>query len=63
MNPVQIIKKKRDKQKLSKAEIEFLINSYLKGDTADYQISAFLMSVFLNGMDDEIGRASCRERV
>ncbi len=53
MNPVQIIKKKRDKQKLSKAEIEFLINSYLKGDTADYQISAFLMSVFLNGMDDE----------
>ncbi len=53
MNPVQIIKKKRDKQKLSKAEIEFLINSYLKGETGDYQISAFLMSVFLNGMDDE----------
>lgn len=53
MNPVQIIKKKRDRQKLSKAEIEYLINSYLEGDTADYQISAFLMSVFLNGMDDE----------
>jgi len=53
MNPVQIIKKKRDNQRLSKAEIEYLINSYLNGDTADYQISAFLMSVFLNGMNDE----------
>ncbi len=53
MNSVQIIKKKRDKQNLSREEIEYLINSYLKGETADYQISAFLMSVFLNGMNDE----------
>jgi pyrimidine-nucleoside phosphorylase len=48
-----IIFKKRNNQKLSREEINFLIFKYNNGDIPDYQMSAFLMAVFLNGMDDE----------
>jgi pyrimidine-nucleoside phosphorylase len=47
---VDIIIKKRDKQELSLAEIEFFIKSFISGEVADYQASAFLMAVLLNGM-------------
>jgi len=50
MNAIELIKKKREKQPLSKAEIIFLINNYTNGKIPDYQFSAFLMSTFLNGM-------------
>ena len=53
MNPVEIIKHKRNNSELSKAQIEYFIESYLKGDVADYQMSAFLMAVYFNGMSDE----------
>ncbi|MDR2457152.1 MAG: thymidine phosphorylase [Clostridiales Family XIII bacterium] len=53
MRAYDIILKKRNNQKLSKEEINFLIFRYNNGDIPDYQMSAFLMSVFLNGMDDE----------
>lgn len=52
-NAVEIIKKKRDKERLSKEEIEFLINNYSKGVIPDYQFSAFLMAAYLNGLDTE----------
>lgn len=53
MNPVEIIKFKRDKKKLTNAQIKYIINGYISGEVADYQMSAFLMAAYLNGMDDE----------
>lgn len=53
MNAVEIIKKKRNGGKLSKEEIYFFISKHLEGKITDYQVSAFLMAVHFNGMDDE----------
>lgn len=53
MNPVEIIVKKRDGKKLTKEEIGFLIKSYVNGSLADYQMSAFAMAVYFNGLTDE----------
>jgi pyrimidine-nucleoside phosphorylase len=50
MNAIEIIKKKRDNQKLTTDEIQFLIKSYTKGKIPDYQFSAFLMAIYFNGM-------------
>lgn len=46
-----IIIKKRDKQKLTKEEISFFIQGVTDGSLPDYQISALLMAILLNGMD------------
>lgn len=53
MNAIELIKKKREKQKLSTDEIKFLINNYTNGKIPDYQFSAFLMATYLNGMSVE----------
>lgn len=53
MKMYDIIAKKRDNHKLTKEEISFFINGYDDGSIPDYQASAFLMAVFLNGLDDE----------
>lgn len=53
MRIYEIIEKKRDGLSLSKKEIDFFINGYTKGEIMDYQASALLMAVFLNGMKDE----------
>lgn len=50
MNVYELIKKKRDGLELSKSEIDFIINGYIKGDIPDYQMAAFLMSVYFKGM-------------
>ncbi|MDR1195956.1 MAG: thymidine phosphorylase [Endomicrobium sp.] len=55
MRAYDIIYKKRNREILSKAEIEFMVFNYNNGEIADYQMSAFLMSVFFASMtDDEI---------
>ena len=51
MNMIDIISKKRDKITLTKDEIEFFINGYVKGEIPDYQVSSLLMAIFLNGLD------------
>ena len=48
-----LIAKKRDKKRLSKEEIEYFVSGYTKGRVPDYQASALLMAIFLNGMDTE----------
>ncbi len=53
MRMVDIIIKKRDKKELSKQEIEFFIDSYVKNQIPDYQVSSLLMAILLNGMNKE----------
>lgn len=50
--PMEIIKKKRNKLPLTSEEITFFINSYTQEAIPDYQMSALLMAIFLNGMND-----------
>jgi len=52
-NPVELIIKKRSSEKLSKEELKTLVTGYIEDNIPDYQISAFLMAIFLNGMDKE----------
>lgn len=49
----EIIGKKRDSKKLTKDEIEYFISGYTGGEIPDYQASALLMAIFINGMDAE----------
>lgn len=48
--PAEIIKKKRNNLELTTEEIEFFILSYTDGKIPDYQMSAFLMATYFNGM-------------
>lgn len=52
-NPATLIKKKRGGEALSKEEITFLVEGFTKGDVPDYQMSAFLMAVYFQGMNSE----------
>lgn len=53
MNILDIIAKKRDKQVLSKQEIDFFITEYVKGNIQDYQASAMLMAMYINGLNEQ----------
>jgi pyrimidine-nucleoside phosphorylase len=48
----EIILKKRDGGELARAEIEFMVEGFLRDAVADYQMSAFLMAVFFTGMTE-----------
>jgi pyrimidine-nucleoside phosphorylase len=52
MHATDIIAKKRDGGELSQEEIEFFIQGYTRGDIPDYQASAWLMAVYLQGMSE-----------
>jgi pyrimidine-nucleoside phosphorylase len=52
MKAVDIIIKKREHKELSKEEIEFFVQGFVKGVIPDYQASAWAMAVLLNGMSD-----------
>jgi pyrimidine-nucleoside phosphorylase len=47
----EIITKKRDGHTLTKSELQAVIDGYVTGDIPDYQVSALLMAVFLNGLN------------
>ncbi len=51
MTAYEIISKKRDGFELNAEEISFMINGYAEGQIPDYQMSAWLMAVFLRGMN------------
>ena len=53
MTILDIIEKKRDKKELEKEEIEFFVNGYTKGEITDYQASALVMAIYINGMTNE----------
>ncbi len=56
MRAVDIIMKKRGNpasihgEELSRKEIEFLVNGYVRGEIPEYQIASWLMAVYFNGM-------------
>lgn len=53
MRIYDIIQKKRDGKALTKQEIEFFIDGYVKGEIPDYQVSALLMACYFNSMNAE----------
>ena len=53
MHAVDLIQKKRDGQRLSRAELEFLIQGYVEGRIPDYQMAAWAMAVYFQGMEPE----------
>ena len=50
---LDIINKKRLGKELTYKELDTIFNGYLNGDVADYQMSALLMAICINGMSDE----------
>ena len=52
MNPCDIIRKKRMGQELTEMEIRAFVDGVVDGSFADYQISALLMAICINGMTD-----------
>ena len=53
MRIYDIIEKKRDGHKLTKEEIDFFVREFTNENIEDYQASALLMAIFINGMDEE----------
>lgn len=51
--PAELIKKKRNGLSHKQDEINFLVGEYGRGQLPDYQMSAWCMAVFLNGLTDE----------
>ncbi len=50
MNPINLITKKRDGEELTAEELQFFIEGYVKDQIPDYQVAAFLMAVYFQGM-------------
>ena len=53
MRTVELIQKKRDGGRLSREELEFLIQGYVRGEIPDYQMAAWAMAVYFQGMEPE----------
>ncbi|ROP40051.1 thymidine phosphorylase [Saccharothrix texasensis] len=48
---VDVIRAKRDGDRLTDAQIDWVVDAYTRGVVADEQMSALAMAIFLNGMD------------
>ena len=53
MRMVDLIIKKRQGEALSREEIAFWIDGYVKGNIPDYQVSAMTMAILFKGMNEE----------
>lgn len=53
MDMYEIIKKKRDGNKLSNEEIKYFIENYTNGNIPEYQASALLMAIFFKKMNKD----------
>lgn len=52
MRMYDLITKKKHGEALTDAEIEYMITGYVNGEIPDYQVSAMLMAIYFNGMND-----------
>ena len=52
-NGIEFIEKKRDGLRHTREELQTFIDTVMRGEMPDYQISAWLMAAFLNGLDDD----------
>ncbi len=52
MRMVDIIISKRNGNELTDEEISFFVNGYTKGEIPDYQVSALMMAIYFNGMNE-----------
>ncbi len=50
---VDLIEKKKNNKSLTKDEIKYIINSYVKDEIKDYQMSSLLMAICINGLSSE----------
>lgn len=50
MRMVDLIEKKKAGKELTKEEIHYIIDGYVKEEIPDYQMSAFMMAVYFQGM-------------
>ncbi len=50
MTPSELIRKKRNGGTLTQSELKSFITEFVDGSIPDYQMSAFLMAVYFNGM-------------
>jgi len=48
----EIISKKRDGLELEGDEISFVISGYVRGDIPDYQVAAWLMAIYVRGLNE-----------
>ena len=53
MRMYDLIKKKRDGKELSKEEISYMIKEFTKGEIPDYQMSAMMMAIYFQGMEEK----------
>jgi pyrimidine-nucleoside phosphorylase len=53
MRMVELIERKRDGHGLSESEIDYVIQGYTSGEIPDYQMSAFAMAIYFQGMSPE----------
>ncbi|MBQ3794204.1 MAG: thymidine phosphorylase, partial [Lachnospiraceae bacterium] len=53
MRMYDLIMKKRNGESLSKEEIQFMVEGFTKGDIPDYQMSAMMMAIYFQGMNEE----------
>lgn len=53
MRMYDLIQKKRDGKPLSKEEIQWFIDGYVKGEIPDYQVAALCMAIYFQGMNLE----------
>jgi pyrimidine-nucleoside phosphorylase len=51
MRAVDLIRKKRDSGELTREELGFLVSGYTRGEIPDYQMAAWLMAVWIRGLN------------
>jgi pyrimidine-nucleoside phosphorylase len=61
LRPQDVIRRKRDRGELSPEEVASFVRGVVNGGWADYQSSALLMAVFLNGMTERERQALTQE--
>ena len=54
MRMYDLIEKKKHGHALTKEEISYMVTGFVNGEIPDYQMSAMLMAIYFQGMNDEM---------